>query len=290
MKLNFIYTLLFLAILLSCAGGQTSNKKKESNTFTAKVMTYNIRLNTPNDGENAWPNRKSFLTSQIQFLSPDVLGVQEALPGQVKDLDEALVEYKSFGEGRDGNGQGEHSSIYYNINRVKVDEYDTFWLSEKPEEVSKGWDAALPRVCTYGLFSTLDNTSKFWVFNTHFDHVGVEARKQSVKLILKQIALKNKENYPVVLIGDLNVTPDSDVIAETKSAMVDAKNVSKVTFGNNGTFNGFKYDKPANRRIDYILMSKTALPIVEKYAVLTSAVDFKFPSDHFPVFVEFTIK
>ncbi|MBV7269403.1 endonuclease/exonuclease/phosphatase family protein [Winogradskyella luteola] len=290
MKLKGLFTMLLLFTVFTCENSKTLTTKVGSNTVTVKVMTYNIRLDTENDKENAWSHRKAFLSSQIRFLSPDVLGVQEALPNQIEDLNKALMDYKSFGEGRDGGSNGEHSAIYYNSKTLKVDVYDTFWLSETPDTMSKGWDAALPRICTYGLFSSLSNGKKFWVFNTHFDHVGAKARKESVKLILKKIEDLNKNNHPVVLMGDLNVEPDSDVIKATKEALVDAKDIAKISFGNDGTFNGFRYNEPSNRRIDYILLSKSAMPKVEKYAVFTTAVDFKFPSDHFPVFVELILK
>ena len=251
-----------------------------------KVMTYNIRLDTASDGENAWPNRKSFLTSQILFLGPDVFGVQEALPNQIQDLNSALSDYKFIGEGRDDHGEGEFSAVYYNSNTLKVEEQFTFWLSKTPNKVSKDWDAAYPRVCTYGLFSSIVDDKKFWVFNTHLDHVGIEARKEGMKLILEEITSKNTKNYPVFLIGDFNVEPNSEVISEISKTMSDSKLIAGLKYGSDGTFNSFKYDKLVTRRIDYIFVSKSPNLVVRKYAVLSSAIDFKFPSDHFPVFID----
>ncbi|MBF8148280.1 endonuclease/exonuclease/phosphatase family protein [Winogradskyella sp. F6397] len=255
-----------------------------------KVMTYNIRLDLASDGENAWPNRKDFLNTQVLFLSPDILGVQEARPNQISDLNVALPDYKFIGEGRDGNGEGEFSAIYYNSKTLKVEEQHTFWLSLTPSIVSKGWDAAYPRVCTYGLFSSVENDEKFWVFNTHLDHVGSEAQHQGIKLILQKIASENTENYPVFLMGDFNVEPNSDVVAELLPTLSDAKEVAAVKFGADGTFNGFNYSEPVTRRIDYIFVSKTPHVKVHKYAVFSSAIDFKFPSDHFPVYIEVDLK
>lgn len=254
-----------------------------------KVMTYNIRLDIASDGENAWPNRKDFLSSQVLFLSPDVLGVQEARPNQVLDLKTMLPEYKFIGKGRDGGQEGEHSGIFYNPEKLVLESEDTFWLSETPEKVSKGWDAAYPRVCTYGLFRLKDSKQKVWVFNTHFDHVGGTAQKEGMNLILERIKKLNTKNYPVVLMGDLNVVPTSEVLTNATSVLVDTKKEAKVVFGPEGTFNGFQYHEPVTRRIDYILVSKELMS-VEKYATLSSAIDFKFPSDHFPIFVQLLIK
>ena len=152
--------------------------------------------------------------------------------------------------------------------------------------MSKGWDSAYPRICTFGLFTVLENNQKIWVFNTHLDHIGPEAQKEGTKLILDKISLVNKENLPVVVMGDFNVEPNSEVISSTKTTMDDSKDIAKVKFGSDGTFNGFKYNELATRRIDYILISKLSNLKVNKYAVFSSAIDFKFPSDHFPVFVE----
>ncbi|GJM31254.1 MAG: endonuclease [Saprospiraceae bacterium] len=251
-----------------------------------KLMTYNIRLDVASDGENAWTNRKDFLTSQILFLQPDILGVQEARPNQIEDLKSKLVGYDYIGDGRDGGKEGEHSAIYYATENLKVEQAQTFWLSPTPNEFSKGWDAAYPRICTFGLFTKLDNQEKFWVFNTHLDHVGAEAQKEGMKLILERMAKVNARKYPVVVMGDFNVEPQSEVIAVTQTVLSDAKELAKIKFGPNGTFNGFKFENPVTRRIDYILLSKSSNFKVEKYAVFSSTIDFKFPSDHFPVFVE----
>ncbi|SDH76299.1 endonuclease/exonuclease/phosphatase family protein [Winogradskyella thalassocola] len=281
-----------LIIGLFFLGCSPKKMKPESNTESVKlkVMTYNIRLDITSDGDNAWPNRKDFLSSQILFLSPDVFGVQEARPNQIEDLNAALRDYKFIGEGRDGNGEGEFSAIYYNSKHLKVEKQHTFWLSDSPTVVSKGWDAAYPRVCTYGLFTSKDTNQKFWVFNTHLDHIGKEAQKEGMKLILRKMASENTQNYPVLLMGDFNVEPNSEVVAEILPTMSDSKHIAALKFGSDGTFNGFQYNEPVTRRIDYLFVSKSPEVVVRKYAVLSSAIDFKFPSDHFPVYAEIELK
>lgn len=249
------------------------------------IMTYNIRMNTPNDKENAWPERVDFLTTQVSYYAPDIMGVQEALPGQIENLNSKLENYSFIGKGRDANSTGEYSAIYYNHNKYKVENQNTFWLSETPTILSKSWDAALPRICTYGLFTNLKTGLQLWVFNTHLDHVGAVSRVESVKLIMQKIEEVNEKKIPVVFMGDLNVEPSSDVISQAKKSLEDTYEVANLTYGSVGTFNGFNYNKSADRRIDYIMVSKMPTLIVEKYAVFNESKDLRFPSDHFPVLV-----
>ncbi|MFC4723212.1 endonuclease/exonuclease/phosphatase family protein [Geojedonia litorea] len=284
------YYLAQIIIMILCFTSCKSLHQTHDENQDFSVMTYNIRLDVASDGENAWPNRKNFLISQLRYFSPDILGVQEARPNQMSDLSSALTDYKSIGIGRDGDGQGEFSAIFYNSNTVKVENESTFWLSETPYKVSQGWDAAYPRICTYGLFTYIKSNKKVWVFNTHLDHVGSEAQLQGMQLILKKINEVNTKNYPVILTGDFNVEPNSLLINNLKEKMKDSKDLAKVTFGSNGTFNGFKFHEPVTRRIDYIMVSNSDHIEVQKYAVLSSSVDLKYPSDHFPVLVNFKLK
>ena len=255
------------------------------------VMTYNIRYDTPKDGENRWEARKEFLVSQIKFHGPDVLGIQEGLARQVDYLDEELTDFQYVGVGRDdGKRKGEFSAIFFNNRKLKIVESSTFWLSETPDKISVGWDAALERICTYALFEHLETGQKIWVFNTHFDHIGKEARKKSAALIYERINTLNKDNYPCILMGDLNLEPDSDPIRYLSQNLNDTKTASKeVVFGPEGTYNGFQLDKPVTRRIDYIFTSKSGIE-VKKYAVLSDSKDLRYPSDHLPVYVEVEVK
>ena len=284
MKYYILPLLILFMCFLSC------KNEKQTISQHLDVMTYNIRLDIASDGENAWENRKDFLSSQVQFYSPDIMGVQEAKPNQMSDLKAALKDYKAIGTGRDGENKGEFSAIFYNTNKVSVAQENTFWLSETPTEISKGWDAAYPRICTYGLFTVLQNNQKFWVFNTHLDHVGNEAQLQGIQLILKKITTLNTDNFPVILMGDFNVEPSSELITNLKQTLNDSKEKAKITFGSNGTFNGFKFNELVTRRIDYIMLSKSSKIEVEKYGVLTSSIDLKYPSDHFPVYISLTLK
>ncbi|MBJ7880831.1 endonuclease/exonuclease/phosphatase family protein [Gelidibacter salicanalis] len=280
-----------LIVLVVMTFAMTSCKSLDQGALKSnglKVMTYNIRLDIASDKENAWPNRKAFVSSQILFLEPDILGVQEARPNQVTDLNDALTDYKFIGQGRDGGQEGEHAGIYYNSKRMTVQQEQTFWLSTTPETVSKGWDAAYPRVCTFGLFTFKQSKQKVWVFNTHLDHVGKVAQKEGLLLILEKIKRVNNHNYPVILMGDFNIEPDSEILTNLRTKFSDSRAEAEVVFGPEGTFNAFKYDEPITRRIDYIMVSEGIS--VQKYATLSSTIDFRFPSDHFPVFVQLMLK
>ena len=251
-----------------------------------KVTTYNIRYDNPNDGENRWDNRKEFLTNQMKFNEPDFLGVQEALLHQVSFIDSTLPEFKYIGVGRnEGKLDGEFSAVFYNYTKYNLLKGSTFWLSETPDIPSKGWDAALNRICTYGLFENKSSKEKLWIFNTHFDHRGVEARRESTKLIVEKINELNSNNYPIVLMGDLNLEPNTEAIKFLSKELVDSKYASNLIFGPTGTFNGFNFSKPVTKRIDYIFVSKENIDVL-KYAVLSDSEDCRYPSDHLPVFVE----
>ena len=257
-----------------------------SNAQTLKVMTYNIRLDVDVDGENAWPLRKGFFTSQIQFYGPDIFGIQEAKPNQVVDIETALKQYNHVGIGRDGVGEGESSNIFYKKTRFILKETNTFWLSETPDKVSKGWDAAFNRVCTYALLKDKQTKKNFWVFNTHLDHMGEVAKTKGIQLILSKIDALNTEDYPVIFMGDFNSEPDAERIINLKKEMNDTRAVSKnPPFGPSGTFNDFKHNEPVTKLIDYIFTSKNNKINVQKYAVLSDSKDLKYPSDHLPVFV-----
>jgi len=249
-------------------------------------MTYNIKLDYPKEGDNSWKNRKTFMTNQIKFYEPYVMGVQEALPNQMKDLEDMLPDYNFIGVGRDdGKNKGEYSAIFYNSSKLEVKDNGTFWLSENPDKVGMGWDAVCNRVCTYGLFRDKETQELFWVFNTHFDHVGKIARMKSVDLILNKIKEFNSQNYPVVLMGDFNLEPDTENIKKIAEVLADSRKVSKLTFGPEGTWNGFNFEKPVTRRIDYIFVSDENISVI-KYAVLSDSWDAKYPSDHLPVIAE----
>lgn len=252
-------------------------------------MTYNIRLDIDSDGENKWSKRSSFLSSQIHFYEPDILGVQEATPNQMVDLSNALTAYDFVGIGREGIGKGEASSIFFKKDRFELIVQNTFWLSSTPENVSIGWDAACHRICTCALFKDRETKHQFWVFNTHLDHIGEVARDKAIDLILSKIEDLNSKQFPVFFMGDFNSEPTDQRIINLSKQMIDSRTVSmQPPFGSYGTFNGFKPNENLNKRIDYIFISNKCK--VLKYGTLTDSVDLRYPSDHFPVLIDVIIE
>lgn len=248
------------------------------------VMTYNIRYSTEKDGVNAWSKRKDHVKALVKFHDVDILCAQEALAEQFDAILEN-TDFEAVGAGRDdGLRKGEFSPIFYNKNRFTKKDGGIFWLSQTPNVPSIGWDAMFNRVCTWVRLYDKLNKKEFLVFNTHYDHVGVQARIESAKLI-KQKIQEIAPKLPVVYTGDLNVTPQTDAIATIKSFLSDSKEVSlEPPYGPDGTFNGFKFDSPLKDRIDYIFINKGFK--VQKYGVITDSKDQRYFSDHLPVFAK----
>jgi len=253
-------------------------------------MTYNIRYDNPNDGENKWVYRRDNIKEIINLYSPDILGIQEGLFNQIDYLDTALTDFSFVGVGRDdGDKKGEYSAIFYKKDRLKVLKHKTIWLSETPDTVSVGWDAVLPRICTYALFEIKESGNKIWVFNTHFDHIGKLARINSSELILNLIKNVNTKEYPVILTGDFNSEPESEVISVLSKYLANTKTIClTVPKGPDATFNSFNFGANHNKQIDYIFTSKSNVR-VNKYLVIDTAYNRHYPSDHFPVLVELKI-
>lgn len=258
-------------------------------TAPINVATYNLRYNNPGDGVNAWPNRKETVKALIRFHEFDLFGTQEGLRDQLTDLSE-LNEFAFLGVGRDdGKEAGEHSAIFYRKNRFNVLQSGNFWLSETPDKPGKGWDATCcNRICSWAKFNDLDTKKAFYFFSVHFDHQGVEARRQSGKLMVAKIR-EIAKNEPVILVGDFNSTPDTEQIQTIQTLLNDAYAITAMPpYGPVGTFNSFKFDAPMDQRIDYIFVSKQFS--VLKYGVLTDAKNQRYPSDHQPVVAKVVLK
>ncbi len=254
-----------------------------------RVATYNIRMNRANDGVNNWVNRKDKVNELIRYHNFDIMGTQEGFKDQLDDI-LRLGDYAYTGGGRDdGKDAGEHSAIFYKKSRFKLLKAGDFWYSETPDKPGKGWDArCCNRICSWARFRDKVTGKEFFVFNSHFDHEGVEARKNSgVLLVEKMKEIGGK--LPVISMGDFNSTPETEQIIHLGRNFNDAFSASVLKpYGPIGTFNGFKYDAPLNDRIDYIFVSDHIQ--VEKYGVLTDSYHQKFPSDHLPVVVDLLLK
>jgi endonuclease/exonuclease/phosphatase family metal-dependent hydrolase len=251
-----------------------------------KVMSFNIRLNVDSDKENSWTNRKQDVADLLTYYHPDYFGVQEALPDQMKDIKNGLKNYDYVGVGRDdGKEKGEFSAIFYDTDRLQVLKSDTFWLSETPEKPSKGWDAALNRICTYAVFRDKKSKKEFMALNLHFDHIGNVARVKSSELILKKIKEINPRNLPVTVSGDFNLTEDSEPIKIMSQNMKDSFYHSETKhYGPKGTFTGFNVNEIPQDRIDYIFVKD--FKIKSHRHINDRRENLLYPSDHFPVLVD----
>lgn len=247
---------------------------------TLKVMSYNIRLGKADDGTNSWKYRYPASAMMLDDQKPDIFGVQEAYDYQVKYLTEFPGFYKSVGVGReDGKHKGEHMSIFYNKKTIQLLKWGTFWLSETPEKPSFGWDAKCMRTATWALLKDKKSGKKFYYVNTHLDHVGKEARKNGLALIVDRIDSINPKGLPMVLTGDFNVTPDNLCLEGLNKKMESAREVAEKT-DHLATFNG--WGKMKEEIIDYIYIKGfSACP---SYQTVRKEYDGrKFISDHYPI-------
>ncbi|MDD2247540.1 MAG: endonuclease/exonuclease/phosphatase family protein [Proteiniphilum sp.] len=280
MRKVFVYICL---IAISAVSLPAQNKKK----ITLNVATFNLRMDTPSDGENAWLNRKEMVKGLIRFYDMDIVGTQEGFKHQLDDIVE-LDEYAYAGAGRDdGKDAGEHSAILYKKKRFEVLDKGNFWFSETPEVPGKGWDATCcNRICSWAKFRDRKSGKEFLVFNSHFDHQGREARKNSSLLLIDRIR-KIADSTPAFVTGDFNATPEDEPIQiiYDSGKLKDAFLVTEQPpYGTTGTFNSFKPDAPMKGRIDYIWITPGIT--VKKYGTLNDIQYGRFPSDHFPVMIE----
>ena len=255
-----------------------------------RVATYNLRMDTPLDNEkgNSWSRRKEHVKALIRYHDFDIVGTQEGFLHQLQDLCE-IPGYAYTGGGRDdGLSAGEHSAIVYKTDRFKLLASGDFWLSETPDKPGKGWDATCcNRICSWAKFSDVNTRKLFFVFNVHFDHQGVVARRESAKLMLQKIG-EIAGNSPVICTGDFNSTPETEQIQTMQTILNDAYAVTLMPpYGPVGTFNDFLFEAPIKARIDYIFLTKQFS--VLKYAVLTDALEQRYPSDHLPVVADVII-
>ena len=278
------------------------------------VGSYNIRLKVSSDSVkgNVWEKRCQVICDQVNFMSPDIFGAQEVLHTQLVDMLAGLDGYDYIGVGRDdGKTGGEYAAIFYKTNRLRLLDQGNFWLSETPDRPGLGWDAACVRICTWGKFAgqTATDDEAFFFFNLHMDHVGVVARREAAKLIVKKIS-EIAPGAPVIVTGDFNVDQNDEIYSIfTQSGLLkDSYLASRLNFAENGTFNSFDTGLYTDSRIDHIFVSPAIS--VDAYGILTNSywtpdgasegqlkghdapqqIDFsrytrRQPSDHYPVFV-----
>lgn len=252
---------------------------------SVKVMTYNIRFDNPRDGVNAWGNRKEKVFKLLEQYNPDILGVQEAVHSQMLDFGKQLTAYSYVGIGRDdGKEKGEYTAIFFKKDRFELLEQNTFWLSETPDQPgSKNWDASITRIATWAKLRDRRSGKTFLMMNTHFDHIGKEARKKSAELIKKKV-VEISQGLPTIVTGDFNCTHDEaayeEMINGTTITLIDSAPADSP-----GTYCTFKVGAPC-KVIDYIF--HTPDWTTSGYKVIQDNDGEHYPSDHLPVIVELT--
>ncbi len=295
MKFNHIlFPLLIVAALVSsCQSDEDPNYEPNGYEKVSyyKIISFNVRYSSAPeiDGDNRWELRRDAAVKMVAEQKPIAMGLQEACPDQIDFLDLNLTGYKHIGVGRDdGKRAGEMMAIYYDTTRLTLLDSGTFWLSETPEKVSLGWDAACNRTCTWGHFKMKDTDFEFLYFNTHLDHLGSLARKNSIKLIVDKMTELNPDNVPVFLSGDFNSTTDDPIFDPLKASLKDAREVSAIS-DKIITYNGFGTvtDNPNTRKewvIDHIFFSGVN-PMA--FMVLNGNYGVPFISDHYPISFRF---
>lgn len=282
---------MFVAVALVAATGVHSSHTTAAEPL--RVMSFNVRYGTANDGKDAWPLRKELVTKTITDFGPDLLGTQETQPDQAAYLRESLPAYKYFGWARDESKNSEECGILVRTERFEVVDSGQFWLSETPDEkFSKSWDSSLPRVVTWTLLKDRQADQREIVFaNTHFDHRGETARQESAKLIRKRMA-EHVPGLPVILSGDFNCaegSPAYDTLIADGVLQDTFRRSHPQRLESEGTFHSFT-GKPGTDRIDWIMTTGHFTTMSAE--IVRSNVDGRYPSDHFPVttIVEWTLQ
>ena len=271
--LQLLFSLIFIMFTTTSLFAQQVN-----------VMTYNIRYDTPADSVNQWGKRTARVYALIRKYDPDIIGVQEAMHNQITDLVSNLKDYAYVGVGRDdGKTKGEFSTILYKKDKYTITRKGTFWLSPTPTVAgSKGWDAAITRVATWTIMKDKQSGGSFFVLNTHFDHIGKEARRESALLVKKRGA-ELAGNLPVIVTGDFNCKreepPYAAIMSNDGLQLLDPAPSPAP-----GTFCSFKVNSIACEPIDYVFHSSQWK--ASGYKVITDNDGKYYPSDHLPVIVQ----
>ena len=278
---RIVLLILLLAAVCRIAPVQSANEDG-----TLKLISFNMRTAWGRDGDNSWMNRRSASVEMLRREAPDVMGVQEAMQEQLLYLDAECPQYARVGEDRDGGAEGgETMAVFYLRDRFDLLADGTFWLSETPDRVSRGWDAACNRTVTWVELRDKMSGRTFFYFNTHLDHQGKQDREESVKLIISKIRAIAGPRAAVILGGDLNAPGDSPVFrplvqwmkpARAKAAVSDAK----------GTFNGFG-TAPDTIILDHLFFRGRIRCL--RFATLDGNYGAPYISDHYPIEMVFTL-
>lgn len=274
-----------IAAVLPLNAALPSDREHEEG-MNLKLMSFNVRFGTANDGPNHWDHRREMVFDVFERWDADIVGTQEALRFQLDEIRERFPHYAEIGVARDdGRTEGEYSTILYRPDRFAIAEAGTFWLSDTPDKVASiTWGNSITRICTWARLVEHSTGRGVYVFNTHFDHVSQESRVRSAHKIARRIAERPIDD-PVVLIGDLNVGEDNEVLSfftreSSGTGLVDTFRVIHPDAKQVGTFNAFR-GRRDGRKIDFILVEPQTATLAAD--IDFTEVDGRTPSDHYPV-------
>ena len=245
------------------------------------VMSFNIRYGTANDGDNHWLKRREQVFALLREQQADVVGLQEALHGQIDEILSAVPGYGYVGVGRgDGRQAGEYAALLYRAARLQVRRSDTFWFSDTPGVVkSTSWGNQIERICTWAYFEDR-NGPAFYLYNVHLDHQSQPSRERSVALLLARITARDPR-APVVVTGDFNAGEDNPAAVAMRASFRDSFRVLQPDATEVGTFSGFRLGQASGDKIDFVFVE----PGMEVLAaeIVRASSGGRYPSDHFPV-------
>jgi endonuclease/exonuclease/phosphatase family metal-dependent hydrolase len=283
-----LFLLAVLPAIVGACGGTV--QPAQGPPPSLRVMTFNIRYGTAQDGENAWPLRRPLTIRVIRDFRPAVLGLQEALRFQLDEIRRELPQYGEVGAGRDdGRERGEYSAILFDSGGLAVVDSGTFWLSDTPATPgSMTWGNRFPRVVTWARFRHRNSGRTFYVYNTHWDHESQPSRERAARLTLERIAARPAPDDPVILMGDFNAGEDNPAFRSLLQArgspagirFIDAFRALHPDARDTGTYHAFTGDRTGDR-IDAILATPDWRPLEAEIVLLSESG--RYPSDHFPV-------
>ncbi len=251
-----------------------------------KIMSFNIRCGDV--GDDPWSARIDIVCKTMLESNADTIGVQEATPQWMEALNKNIGhKYAYIGVGREnGKNEGEYSAIFYLKDKYELIDYKNFWISETPDIPSKGWDSACIRICTWGIFENKETKQRYMHINTHFDHIGVVARRKSVEMITEKA--KSFPDMPVVFTADMNVVEGTENYLQFVNSdyFKDTKYIAPDTM-NHCTYHDEEPEKHEKDVIDYVMVNNKW--DVKKYCVMTEGIDGRFVSDHYPIYAEMDI-
>jgi endonuclease/exonuclease/phosphatase family metal-dependent hydrolase len=287
MSLRFCsFQLAALCLVLAAGSGPRARAAEPAPTNSPAlcVLTFNLRFASANP-PNAWPVRRPVMRDCIRQLAPDVIGTQEGMYAQLKDLASDLPDFEWVGLGREGGSQGEFMAVFYRRDRLEPLAYDHFWLSDTPEVIaSVTWGHTCKRMVTWVRFRDRRTGGEFYFWNTHLDHESEPARQKGAVLIRDRIA-KLKTRLPVLLVGDFNCAGGSSPAWATLAkdgGLSDTWPLAKERVNETmNSFHGYRAPQQESLRIDWIL--GRGVVAVEKTEIVTFSRDGQYPSDHFPV-------